>query len=53
MRWTSPVFNNILWTNTALSSSVAAGERDLLVIIAGFQVERAACDMLGTQVRQG
>ena len=55
MGWTSPVFNSILWTTTALIPSTVAGKWDLVVIRADFQAEslEAAHGMLGTKGRQG
>lgn len=49
MEWTSPMFNSIIWTTTALIPSIVAEEWELVVIRAGFQVERAAHAMLGTE----
>lgn len=47
------MFNSTLWTTTALIPSIVAEEWDLVVMRAGFQEERAAHAMLGTEGRQG
>ena len=44
---------HVQWTTTALNPSILAGEWDLVVIRAGFQVEKAAHAKLGTKGIQG